>query len=463
MIVNIIPRALSSEVQQDSEPHLTVNPADPNEIVATAFTPDPGGSANAPIFVSVDGGTSWTLNATVPSDVGRATGDITTCFTGKGRRLYAGILHGASSAYVQLGANDALSPTNMKVFGSRADADQPFIVGGTVKGGASDGRERVYIGVNDFNVPNGRTATIDQTLNAGVSNPTFSSVRIEPRGTSGQNGAQIRPAAHTDGTIYAVYYGWRNTTGNFSANTFQVTSADVVVVRDDNWGTGGTPFQALRDADDNLTGIRMARGLSFPFMQRGTNDTGLQRLGGTVAIAVDPGDSSAVYVSYGERPATGSIMTLHLRRSTNRGQAWSNDLLTVQNATNGAVAVSSGGIIGFVYQQLVRTTGVPRWRTILQRSADGANWNSLVLADTPVDPAERAFDPHLGDYIHLLALDRTFYGVFSASNKPDLTHFPNGVAYQRNADFNTRRLLRLDNVTEVRSSIDPFFFRVADH
>ena len=105
---------------------------------------------------------------------------------------------------------------------------------------------------------------------------------------------------------------------------------------------------------------------------------------------------------------------------------------------------------------------MPRWRTILQRSADGTNWNSLVLADAPVDPAETSFDPHLGDYIHLLARDRTFFGVFSASNKPDLTHFPNGVTYQRNADFSTRRLLRLDNATQVRSSIDPFFFRVAD-
>jgi hypothetical protein len=32
--------------------------------------------------------------------------------------------------------------------------------------------------------------------------------------------------------------------------------------------------------------------------------------------------------------------------------------------------------------------------------------------------------------------------------------------YQRNANFSTMRLLKLDNTTVVEPSIDPFFFRV---
>ena len=42
-VVNMIPRSLSDEVEQDSEPSITVNPANPQEIVGTAFTPDPFG------------------------------------------------------------------------------------------------------------------------------------------------------------------------------------------------------------------------------------------------------------------------------------------------------------------------------------------------------------------------------------------------------------------------------------
>jgi hypothetical protein len=40
-IVNMIPKSLSGETDQDSEPNLAVNPEQPNQIVATAFTQDP--------------------------------------------------------------------------------------------------------------------------------------------------------------------------------------------------------------------------------------------------------------------------------------------------------------------------------------------------------------------------------------------------------------------------------------
>jgi len=36
----------------------------------------------------------------------------------------------------------------------------------------------------------------------------------------------------------------------------------------------------------------------------------------------------------------------------------------------------------------------------------------------------------------------------------------NGVVYQRNANWSTNTLLRVDNVTPVRVSIDPFFFKL---
>ena len=57
LVVNMIPRALSGETNQDSEPNLAVNPADPLHIAGSAFTPDPAGGTNAPIYVSSDGGT----------------------------------------------------------------------------------------------------------------------------------------------------------------------------------------------------------------------------------------------------------------------------------------------------------------------------------------------------------------------------------------------------------------------
>jgi len=407
-----------------------------------------------------DGGRSWVLNVIVPSSAGSATHDITTGFSGTGNSLYAGILRAPSSDLELLGTPDGSQPITMKTFQSRNDADQPFTHATTVRDGADRGRERVYIGDNDFNAANGQTATLDQSLDVGSNNPQFTSVRLERRQTSGQNGPQIRPISHPDGTVYAAFYGWRATSGNFDANTFRVTSADVVVVRDDNWGSGAASFTALVDPGDNVAGIRVAQGVSFPFMIMGTSATGQQRLGGGLSIAVDPNNSSLVYLVYADQPR-GSILTSHVSRSTDRGQTWAN-VLRLDNAINCAVAVSSAGVIGLLYQELTSATGIARWRTILKRSRDAVNWSDVVLADVPVNAAPKQFDPYLGDYDHLVGVGSEFFGVFSTANTPDNSHFPNGVAFQRNADFGSRKLFRLDNRTEVHPSIDPFFFRIAD-
>ncbi len=91
-VVNIIPRAMSGETNQDSEPNLAVNPSRTRQIAASAFTRNPFGGANAPIFTSTDGGRTWVVVANVPSQSGAATGDITLRFAPSGGNLYTGIL-----------------------------------------------------------------------------------------------------------------------------------------------------------------------------------------------------------------------------------------------------------------------------------------------------------------------------------------------------------------------------------
>ena len=91
---------------------------------------------------------------------------------------------------------------------------------------------------------------------------------------------------------------------------------------------------------------------------------------------------------------------------------------------------------------------------------NSTRFSALTLAQTPAQTPRRQFDPYLGDYDSLTAGGRHFYGVFSANNTPRKAHFPNGVVYQRNADFRTGTLLDVDNTTPVHASIDPFFFRI---
>src|SRR5262249_46022066 len=220
------------------------------------------------------------------------------------------------------------------------------------------------------------------------------------------------------------------------------------------------PFTALVDPGDATPGKRVVQGVSFPFMIGGTAATGQQRLGGSISIAVDPRNSSKVYLAWGDRQQ-GSVLTLHVRVSTDRGLTWSNDLLTLANATNAALAVNAAGVVGFLYQQISGTGAGQRWVTHLRRSANGINWADLILATTPATFPMKTFDPYLGDYDHLVASGTDFCGIFSANNTPDKANFPNGVVYQRNADFATHRLLRLATTTVVAPSIDPFFFRVS--
>src|SRR4051794_22136066 len=261
-VINIVPKSLSGETNQDSEPNLAVNPSNPVQIAASAFTPDPLGGASAPIFVSSDGGQTWRLNPIVPSQAGRATGDITLRFSRKGNRLYAGILRFPGSLRLNiLRTANFLGASAMTVLVDRTGVDQPYLDVGSPTTGPDAGKDRVFVGDNQLSAStgsggDGRTARIDVTQDGAAAPPAppppasgFTSIKIESRNTSGQDGPPIRPAVHDDGTVYGAFYHWTT----FDSTTGKAT-VSVVVVRDDDWGRGATPFTALKDPSDNAAG-----------------------------------------------------------------------------------------------------------------------------------------------------------------------------------------------------------------
>jgi hypothetical protein len=169
-IVNITPAGLSGESRQDSERNLAVNPANPNDMVATAFTPAPMGGPNAPIYVSTDGGNTWILLATVPGNGFAGTGDITVGFATTGGILYAAILNGATGRMQILRSANFTSSIPMEVLVDRGGKDQPWVVAGSVVvSGVS--RDRVYVGNENANQPNGMTATVDASQDAATAPP----------------------------------------------------------------------------------------------------------------------------------------------------------------------------------------------------------------------------------------------------------------------------------------------------
>jgi hypothetical protein len=449
-VVNMMPKSRSGETNQDSEPSITVDPANPDVIVGTAFTPNPSGGPDAPFYVSTDRGDTWTLNAALPGNGPFGTDDITLCFDGSGNDMYAGYLLGTTVALnVDRTANPASG--SMSVLEGRPGVDQPFARATTVRHGVNAGKDRLYVGNNDFSSPAGRTSTIDLSLDARIAAPVFTSVRIDSRATSGQDGPQVRPTIHSDGTVYAAFYGWR-------AQAATITT-DVVVVRDDDWGSGSTPFTALIDPDGK-SGLRVAQGVTIIW----SDYLGQERQAGNMAIAVDPRDSSRVYLAWCDGEVSPGTYALHVRRSDDRGQTWSaTDLLTLANSTNVGLAVNEDGHVGLLYQQVTGTPGSQRWESHVQHSADhGHHWHDILLATVPANVPTKTFDPYIGDYAMLVCRHKDFYGIFCANNTPDHANFPHGVRYQRNVDFATKQLLSL-SATPVAVSIDPFFFHLHWH
>ena len=443
-IVNMIPHSLSGESRQDSEPNIAVNPKNTKAIVGTAFTPAPMGGAYAPIYVSSDGGSTWALNTIVPGNGSVGTSDITVAFADTGGHLYAGILNGTTINLQILRTASFTSTAPMKILVDRANEDQPWVVAASVlvKGASKD---RVYIGNNNFGT-SPKTATVDLSLNAATAAAPagFAPHQVEHGPANPQDGPPTRIALHHDGTIYAAFERWKS-------GTYPNYTIDIVITRDDAWGAGATPFQAL-GANGKI--VAPSRFITWNAIM------GQERLGGDLAIAVDPHNSSHVWVAWCDRVGgpSGTDWTLHVRRSTDKGLTWSkSDVRTIKNAKNPSLALNSNSELGLLYQAF---TG-KRWVTTLELTLN--SWataaTTLVLHTAPSATPVRQFFPYLGDYVRMIAIGTSFYGVFCGNNTPDKANFPNGVTYQRNANWTAKTLLAVDNVTPVAPSIDPFFFQ----
>src|SRR6266480_467895 len=171
-VINIIPQFLSGETNFDSEPSITANPSNPQQIVISSFTPDTAATVTTgPYFFSNDGGTTWAQNSVIPGGTSFfGTKDISIRFGGSSGVLYAGVLRGDSSLRMNI-----LRKAN-------------------------------------FSGPGLLAVLVDRT----------------------QEDPSTRVAIHSSGVVYGGYFGWR------TFGSPNVT--DIVVVRDDNWASGGTRF-----------------------------------------------------------------------------------------------------------------------------------------------------------------------------------------------------------------------------
>src|SRR6266436_3488842 len=230
-VVNMIPNDMSDETRHNSEPYLAVNPANPRILAASVFMATRAGSPNGPLLVSFDGGSTWLWRNIIPSSPGAFfnTGDITLRFNTTGTALYAGILRVGPPGGLQIiTTTDMTLNTPMTPINNPRPTDQPYINARTVVGGVDSGKDRLWVGNNDA-AANPASATVDQSLDAAIATPTFSQIRIDADTPVGRDNYQIRTVSSADGHVYAAFYRRK---GGIAGGY----NADVVVVRDDNWG-----------------------------------------------------------------------------------------------------------------------------------------------------------------------------------------------------------------------------------
>jgi hypothetical protein len=473
-VVNMIPRHLSDETFQNAEPTLAVNPSNPAKMAASAYAP--GGDlcsrgVEAPIFVTADSGKSWSLvcKIRVNSSTTLPPGDVSLRWASDGSALFAALLWPLNPITLQVfQTRDPMSPDTFVPIHKIPNVDQPDMAVMTI-----EGKTTLFVAADFFDADTGAKPFSLGTAIVLVSHPfrqpTPDSVLapIEHRDISnaGRNYA-VRVAAHPSGVVYALTYSPLPTNDK---DPFVIE--DVVVARDDSSGMSTPAFSALRDTPvikardkckgrDGIAGFRVARCRTVPYPNDVANFGNQRRVSANLSIAVDKARASNVWIAWADSSDTNHY-TLHVRRSVDAGRTWSSDLLTIPNATNPALTIADGGNAGFLFQQLQGKGVNQRWVTRLFTSTDGfKSKRSYTLATVPSNVPTPVLQPYIGDYIELRSVGSNFYGVFSAANTPDTLNFPNGVTFNRNADFNTNLLKNAHGGTSIGVSIDPFFFMV---
>ncbi len=462
-VVDILPNFMSDDQAEQSEPNLAIDPTNPSRMAASAFFINPKKPNKGAIFLSTNGGTTWTVQPILAGSTSVCSTsfcDITLRFGGTSGKLYTSTLTAKTDGSnqdvmtYQINRFDdvfAANPTAVLLeqrTGVIPDCpDQPYVQATTTLGGEGTELDRVFVGVNDARLARApQTATVDVNPNAGASPPAANlEQEIEaamPPSPPGRDGSAVRTAVHSSGVVYAAFY-----------SPTSDTKANVVVVRDDQWGKHAPkPFADLI----GTSGVSVVSGTAYS--GSGTK-LAKQRVGRSqISIAVDPNDWRNVWIAWGDNDVP--PITLHVRHSTDGGKTWdANDLYTVPFATNPALAINSVGQVGFLYQA-VQQLGLWETRVDISGNAFATPPQSIVLSIA--DSSGGGFSNNfIGDYDHLMAVGKDFFGAFSAMNDPAAINFPDvdTVIFQREHDA-TKLYKDSSHTFTMPPSIDPFFFHV---
>src|SRR5262245_43768494 len=448
-VVDLIAASDSAEVDQNSEPSIAVNPADPRQVFAGAF--DFNNNGASPFFVSTDGGATWSifgaLDHTDKSIAWKSDGFAV---------LVASLFHNTTTSADTIFTHSATVTDSgfgaaINHYTGSNDNDQPWI-----RTGPSN---HVYVGFNDDGASGGKNASVNVSTDGGSSYTTVTVDRV-----GGANGHSPATRIAVNGSrVYAIFNRYGSVVES-DANGERFNS-EIVVVRSDN---GGADDFKVLGTSGNGNAVTIATPVSIFTDDENTQLTlGQERIGSDIAIAVDPNNANHVVVVYGDAPGPNgaNVSQLAVKESTDGGTTWSQELYRTPSSVRSALpglAILPNGAIGLLYASYDPVTNELS-EHLLTTTDDFATTHDITLASqTNSLPTANGDDPYIGDFFDLTSRGNTFYGIFSASNADDGTN-----AQLQNVTFNRHftgtpgtSSFRLTDATgtAIPFSIDPFFF-----
>jgi len=413
-----VPAATTVYVNAEVEPHLAINPSNPNHLVA-AWQQDrlsDGGARGMATAVSVDGGTTWSRPQASP---------FSQCAGGSYDRVSDPWVAISNSAVLQVGI--AFTGT-----ASTVGARSTVLVSRSGDGGVSWGSAIPLVdddGSRFFH--DKESLTIDATDSRYVYalwdrvDPNDNGPTLLARSTDG--GVSWSPAV----TIYDPGAG-RQTIGNVAVTTpdgvVHVFFTELGPVAGNPAATEGS-LAVISSSDKGVTWSAPTRiaqllavGTVVPSQASITVRAG-EVLG---SFAANPVDGTLYAAWQDSRFTGGNHDAIVLARSTDGGSTWSAPVRVSADATvpafTPALAVLPSGLIGVTYYDF-RQAGTATYRPTdlwLAVSGDGAAWRETRLAGNfDLLDAPNANGLFLGDYQGLSGDGSTFVALYGRTNTGD--------------------------------------------
>ncbi|HEY4257810.1 MAG TPA: hypothetical protein VGM66_11400 [Candidatus Udaeobacter sp.] len=425
VVSNTDPNLTNTDTFNDGETSITVNPANPNEIVITAFSGSWG--ANAPLWHSTDGGNLWTKRFTIPATPGIAASGCPcdqTIDYGTGNQMAATFLitdifsgittnPGNAAAWNWLVIGGITQSTNFNNSPPPGGVDQPWLLVNADP--LIPIQDNVYDGYDDFS--NGNNCVGDAcnervSVSFGANPPNFTVDNQSGTATGSINPGHRLATDPRNGFVYSLFQR------NIAPGAGGSKNIDYMLNRSTDggatWTLNGMPGGIIVGNGDSTQ----------PTPKFGTVNA---LLGGVDHAAVDPNDGDVYYV-YGSRDTGTGNDRLAIRRIQDDGgggvTVGPEHFVTGQvEAAIPSVAVARDGTVGVFFYTFdgMSPDNIPIFSARLAQSTDqGVTFSHQVLLTFLSSATDNgnARQRVLGDYMQMKAVDNCFYGAFTANGVP---------------------------------------------